>query len=144
MELSLLLWVACIILGGVIGSSKGDLVRGLVWTILIGPVGLIVVLASPAKDAAPRSSRTAPGGDLEPEASPTRRTDSPQPRPSNASRVLLVVGGCVLAASLAVYVVGMNTTQVGGEIGMLFSVSGAGLGLVLLAAGVIGGIQGRR
>jgi hypothetical protein len=34
-----LLWVWCIGLGAKIGMQKGDVVRGLVWTALIGPIG---------------------------------------------------------------------------------------------------------
>ena len=143
----LLLWVGCIILGMVIGANKGDIVRGFVWTFLIGPIGLIVVLASPAKSSSARQSSSAdPRGELSPEVSAAQPTHPREPEPSSASPVLLVVGGLVLAASLAAFVAGMSTSELGHDAALwpIISVPGVGLGLVLLAAGVLGRHRGRR
>ena len=142
-----LLWVGCVILGMVIGANKGDMVRDLVWTFLIGPIGLIVVLASPAKSSSARQSSSAdPRGELSPDVSAAQPTRPRGPGPSSASPALLVVGGLVLAASLAAFVAGMSATQPGDyrELWAIGSVPGVGLGLVLLAAGVIGRLRGRR
>ena len=143
----LLFWVGCTILGMVIGANKGDMVRGFVWTFLIGPIGLIVVLASPAKSSSARQSSSAdPRGELSPDVSAAQPTRPRGPGPSSASPALLVVGGLVLAASLAAFVAGMSATQPGDyrELWAIGSVPGVGLGLVLLAAGVIGRLRGRR
>ena len=147
MDISLLLWVGCIILGAVIGLKKGDIVRGLVWTILIGPIGLIVVLVSPAKNSSAQQSSSAdPDGEMSTEVPATQPTHPREPERSSANLVLLVVGGLVLAASLAAFVAGMSASQFGSgsDLWPLFSVPGVGLGLVILAAGVIARRKGRR
>jgi hypothetical protein len=59
MFIEILFWVGCIILGGMIGKRKGDVIRGLVWTTLIGPIGLIVVLASPTSNSSARHCSSA-------------------------------------------------------------------------------------
>lgn len=142
-----LLWVGCIILGTAIGANKGDIVRGFVWTFLIGPIGLIVVLASPAKSSSARRSSSAdPRSELSPEVSDAQPSHPREAEPSSFSPVLLVLGGLVLAVSLTAFVGGMTTSKLGGvaDLWPLISVPGVGLGLVLLAAGVIGRLRGRR
>jgi hypothetical protein len=147
MGIPLLLWVGCVVLGAVVGANKGDVVRGLVWTILIGPIGLIVVLASPASSPSARQSCSAdPVGGRGPDVSAVPPTNSGRSEPSSAGPVLLVVGGLVLAASLAAFAAGMSTSRPedGSVLWTVFSVPGVGFGLVLLAAGVISRTRGRR
>ncbi len=47
MLLSLTVWVVCMVCGYLIGQNKDQLVSGLVWTILLGPLGLLVVACLP-------------------------------------------------------------------------------------------------
>jgi hypothetical protein len=42
-----LFWVFCIILGMIIGQKKGQLASGIVWSVLFGIFGVIIVLCLP-------------------------------------------------------------------------------------------------
>jgi hypothetical protein len=41
-------WLVWVALGAILGASKGRVGSGLVWTLLFGPIGLIVVAALPS------------------------------------------------------------------------------------------------
>lgn len=43
----LVIWIFSIVIGTLIGSAKGRLVSGLLWTIPFGPIGVLVVLCLP-------------------------------------------------------------------------------------------------
>jgi hypothetical protein len=48
-----LFWIVCAILGGAIGSTKGRIAEGIVWGLLVGPIGvLITCFLKPATEAA--------------------------------------------------------------------------------------------
>jgi hypothetical protein len=146
MALQLLLWVGCIILGAVIGRRKGDMVRGLVWTALIGPIGLIVVLASPTSNSSAQQSSSAdPRDELSPESPGAQPTHRRKPQRSAANPMLLIVGGLLLVASLAAFIAGMSISdsKYDSPLWPVFSVPGVGLGLILLAAGMIGRVRER-
>lgn len=44
-----MIWVVCAVVGAMIGANKGQDVSGMVWPILLGPLGVIIVLALPNK-----------------------------------------------------------------------------------------------
>ena len=129
-----------IYLGAKIGIRKGDVVRGLVWTALLGPIGIIVILATPPSDPLGLED---PGGELglpRYPGSPQVPADQPnlrqKPERSIVRMVLLVVGGLVLMASLAVFIAGMSMSGYEYALWPLSGASGVLLGLVLLAAGM--------
>src|SRR2546426_12731566 len=42
-----LIWIVSLILGCLIGSAKGRVVSGFVWSLLLGPLGVLIVLCLP-------------------------------------------------------------------------------------------------
>lgn len=38
-------WLACIIIGGIAGSHRGRTMAGILWTVLLGPLGLAIILS---------------------------------------------------------------------------------------------------
>jgi hypothetical protein len=135
-----LLWMACIYLGGKIGIQKDDVVRGLVWTALIGPIGLIVILATPPSDPDPGRELGLPRFPGSPQVQADQPNLQRKPERSTARMVLrmvlLIVGGLVLMASLAAFIAGMSMNGSEYALWPLGSAGGVAIGLVLLAAGM--------
>jgi hypothetical protein len=42
-----LIWVFSVVIGCLVGAAKGRIGSGMVWSLLFGPVGVIVVLCLP-------------------------------------------------------------------------------------------------
>jgi hypothetical protein len=53
-------WLFCLVIGVLIGSQKGQLVSGIIWSFLFGPLGVIVVicLANKKKEAEDQAQKT--------------------------------------------------------------------------------------
>jgi hypothetical protein len=47
MEITPIIWIFSVIIGSLIGSSKDRLLSGIIWSIIFGPLGVIVVLCLP-------------------------------------------------------------------------------------------------
>jgi hypothetical protein len=45
------IWLAFAVIGAIIGSRKGRLAMGIVWSLLLGPIGLIIVAVTPKTEA---------------------------------------------------------------------------------------------
>ena len=41
------IWLAFIVIGAIIGHRKGRLAMGIVWSLLLGPIGVIIVAVMP-------------------------------------------------------------------------------------------------
>jgi len=51
---ALLLWnVLFVVVGGLLGWWRGRTVEGIVWAVVLGPIGWIIVLAKPRPKASP-------------------------------------------------------------------------------------------
>jgi len=59
MDSLIFIWLFCLVIGVLIGSQKGQLVSGIIWPFLFGPLGVIVVvcLANKKKEAEDQSQK---------------------------------------------------------------------------------------
>jgi hypothetical protein len=44
---AIIIWILSIFCGVLVGKGKGQLASGIIWTVLFGPIGLVVVLSLP-------------------------------------------------------------------------------------------------
>jgi hypothetical protein len=59
MDLLIFIWLFCLVIGALVGSQKGQLVSGIIWPFLFGPLGVIVVvcLANKKKEAGDQAQK---------------------------------------------------------------------------------------